>query len=76
MTDVEGCAGILNFNDWCAPGGRYYEKGKAILTGEVNAAVQGFFAGGATEVVVFDGHLGRASGVVLPLLTAVSDNTA
>ena len=29
-----------------------------MLTGEVNAAVQGFFDGGASEVVVWDGHDG------------------
>ena len=29
-----------------------------LLTGEINAAVQGFIEGGATEVVVWDGHDG------------------
>lgn len=56
VTDIEGAAGILNFEDWCVPTGRYYEKGKRLLTEEVNAVVDGFFAGGATEVRVCDGH--------------------
>lgn len=56
MTDMEGCAGILNFKDWVVPEGRYYEKGKRFLTEQTNAAIDGFFAGGATEVVVLDGH--------------------
>ncbi|OGV50963.1 MAG: hypothetical protein A2017_13970 [Lentisphaerae bacterium GWF2_44_16] len=56
MTDMEGCAGILNFKDWVTPEGRYYEKGKRFLTAETNAAIDGFFAGGATEVVILDGH--------------------
>jgi len=56
MTDMEGCAGILNFKDWVEPAGRYYEKGRRFLTNETNAAIDGFFTGGATEVVVLDGH--------------------
>jgi len=56
MTDMEGVCGILNWADWCSPEGRYYEKGKALLTEEVNAAVEGFLAGGATDVTVSDGH--------------------
>jgi D-amino peptidase len=56
MTDMEGCAGILNHDDWVVPEGRYYEKGKRFLTEEVNAAIAGFFEAGADEVVVVDGH--------------------
>ncbi len=56
MTDMEGVAGMLNFEDWCVPDGRYYDKGKRLLTLEVNAAIEGFFHGGATEIVVVDGH--------------------
>ena len=56
MTDLEGVAGVLNLEDWCVREGRYYELAKELLTGEVNAAVDGFFAGGADEVVVADGH--------------------
>ena len=56
MTDMEGCAGILNHDDWVMPEGRYYEKGKRLLTEEVNAALAGFFEAGAGEVVVVDGH--------------------
>jgi D-amino peptidase len=56
MTDLEGVAGVVNFEDWCTPESRYYETGKEFLTLEVNAAVDGFFAGGATQVTVADGH--------------------
>lgn len=56
MTDLEGVAGVINFDDWCLPKSRYYETAKDLLTGEVNAAIEGFFAGGATEIVVSDGH--------------------
>lgn len=56
ITDLEGVNGVLNFNDWCVPEGRRNETACKFLTEEVNAAVEGFFAGGATEVIVLDGH--------------------
>ena len=66
MTDLEGVANVINFQDWCDPAGRYYEVGKELLTREVNAAIDGFFAGGATEVVVADGHgHGAINGMLL-----------
>lgn len=56
MTDMEGVAGMINHDQWVVPGGPYYEAGKELLTQEANAAIDGFFAGGATEIVVVDGH--------------------
>lgn len=56
MTDLEGVAGVVNHEDYCRPESRYYEQARRLLTNEVNAAVDGFFAGGASDVVVFDGH--------------------
>lgn len=56
MTDLEGVAGVLNREDWTVPSGRYHEKAKRLLTEEVNAAVDGMCQGGATEVLVVDGH--------------------
>ena len=56
MTDMEGVAGILNHDDWVRPEGRYYFQGQRLLTMEVNAAVDGLCKGGATEIVVVDGH--------------------
>lgn len=56
MTDLEGVAGVLNFEDWCKPESRYHEMAREFLTREVNAAIEGFFAGGATHVLVADGH--------------------
>ncbi len=56
MTDMEGVAGILNHDDWVLPGGRFYDKGQRLLTLEANAAIAGLTAGGATEIVVVDGH--------------------
>ena len=56
MTDMEGVAGVINSTDWIYPDSKYYELGKEFVTKEVNAAVDGFFAAGADEVVVQDGH--------------------
>lgn len=58
MTDMEGVAGVLNFQDWTSQGNPYYEMGREFLTLEVNAAIEGFFEAGATEVLVGDGHGG------------------
>lgn len=66
MTDMEGVAGIMDFDDWCVPSGRYYQKGIRLLTEEVNAAVDAFFAEGAEEVLVVDGH--GAGGIDCELL--------
>jgi len=56
MTDMEGVAGLKNSEDWCKPDSRFYAVGCRLLTLEVNAAVEGFFAGGAAYVQVADGH--------------------
>jgi D-amino peptidase len=56
MTDLEGVAGVMNSEQWLGPDGRYYDLGRKLLTLEVNAAIEGFFAGGATDIVVSDGH--------------------
>ena len=56
MTDLEGVAGIVDFKNYCVPGARYYELSKRLLTEEVNAAIDGFIAGGADGVTVIDGH--------------------
>ena len=53
--DMEGVAGIV---DWaqCLPPGQLYEEGRALLLGEVNAAIDGALAAGATEIVCNDSH--------------------
>ncbi len=56
ITDLEGVNGVLNFEDWCVPEGKRNEAGCRFLTEEVNAALDGFFEGGFTEIVVWDGH--------------------
>jgi len=59
MTDYEGVAGVWNWErreDDSQENWDERARGRRLLTGEVNAAVEGFLAGGATEVIVNDGH--------------------
>ena len=54
ITDAEGVAGVCR-QDQTDPKDAEMRQ---LLTGEVNAAVQGFRNGGADEVIVWDGHDG------------------
>jgi len=57
VTDMEGVDGIFSSELQCEPWkSPRWEESRKLLTGEVNAAVGGLFEGGATEVVVLDGH--------------------
>ncbi|MSV27967.1 MAG: hypothetical protein EXQ52_04375 [Bryobacterales bacterium] len=54
ITDAEGVAGVCR-QDQTDPKD---SEMRQLLTGEINAAVDGFLAGGASEVLVWDGHDG------------------
>ncbi|MGH9378199.1 MAG: M55 family metallopeptidase [Terriglobia bacterium] len=59
ITDLEGVDGIFNFNLQCVPfKGPLYPESRKLLAAEVNAAIGGLYAGGATDVVVYDNHYG------------------
>jgi D-amino peptidase len=57
ITDMEGVDGIydgdLQVQPFQSP---RWEESRKLLTDEVNAAVEGLLAGGASDVVVWDGH--------------------
>ena len=53
--DMEGVAGIVDWSQCRAPG-QPYEEGRRLLLGEVNAAIDGAIAGGATEIICNDSH--------------------
>jgi D-amino peptidase len=61
MTDLEGVSGVVAFEDrkdespWNVALRQKYSR---LLAGEVNAAVEGAFAAGATEVLIDDSHGG------------------
>ena len=57
ITDMEGVDGIMDEDLQCVPWkSPRWEESRKLLTGEINAAVDGLYEGGATEVVVLDGH--------------------
>ena len=64
-TDMEGVAGVVNADDYLAPGARYYEIARELTTGEVNAAIEGALEAGATDILVVDGH---GYGAINPVL--------
>jgi D-amino peptidase len=54
-SDMEGTAGVVDWEQ-CVGDGPQAAAGRRLLLGEVNAAIEGAVAGGATEVVVNDSH--------------------
>ncbi len=54
ITDAEGVGGVCR-QDQTEPKD---QEMRQLLTGEINAAVEGFLAGGAEEAIVWDGHDG------------------
>jgi len=54
-TDMEGTAGVVDWEQ-CVGDGPQAAAGRRLLLGEVNAAIEGALAGGATEIVVNDSH--------------------
>lgn len=54
-TDLEGTAGVVDWEQ-CRSGGAGYETAVELLTGEINAAIDGAAQGGATEFLVNDSH--------------------
>jgi len=53
--DIEGVAGVMR-PEQCAPGHAEWQLARELMEQEVNAAIDGAFAAGATEVVVADSH--------------------
>jgi D-amino peptidase len=54
-TDMEGTAGVVDWEQ-CVGDGPQAAAGRRLLLAEVNAAIEGAVAGGATEIVVNDSH--------------------
>jgi D-amino peptidase len=53
--DMEGISGVVHW-DHVKPGHFEYARFREIMTAEVNAAIDGALDGGATSVIVTDGH--------------------
>jgi D-amino peptidase len=55
VSDMEGVAGIVRWEQ-VSGGAAMYEEGRRLYTEELNAAVRGARAAGATEIVLMDCH--------------------
>jgi D-amino peptidase len=55
ISDMEGVAGIVRWQQ-TSGGEKLYDEGRVLYTEEINAAVRGAKAAGATEIVVMDCH--------------------
>ncbi|GIH24847.1 D-aminopeptidase DppA [Acrocarpospora phusangensis] len=64
--DMEGVTGLTDPEEMHA-GGRGYERGCELMTGDANAVVAGAFAAGARQVLVNDAH-GSTKNVRIDLL--------
>lgn len=53
--DMEGISGVVDW-DQATGAGRDYEIGVGLTLDEINAAIDGAVAGGATEIIVNDSH--------------------
>ncbi|MGE6257109.1 M55 family metallopeptidase [Heyndrickxia sporothermodurans] len=60
--DIEGISGVAT-NQQLKTNSEY-QRFRKLMTAEVNAAIEGAFKGGATEVVVADGH-GNMSNILI-----------
>ncbi len=54
--DMDGISGIDNWRQVIASFPEYYQKGRELLTEDVNAVIAGLYEGGADEIHVIDGH--------------------
>jgi D-amino peptidase len=64
--DTEAITGVVNWED-VSRTGKDYDRFRRIMTEEVNAAIEGAVAAGATEIVVRDSH-GSARNILPDLL--------
>jgi D-amino peptidase len=53
--DMEGITGLVDALD-VQPGGADYERGRVMMTEDVNAAIRGAVTAGATRILVNDAH--------------------
>ncbi len=56
LYDMEGTSGAIDFKQTTFAHQPEYTDGRTSLTADVNAAIAGLKAAGATEIVVVDGH--------------------
>ena len=68
-TDMEGTAGVVDWEQ-CVGDGPQAAAGRQLLLAEVNAAIDGAVAGGATEIVALPPATPAMNGVVSTFMPA------
>ena len=53
--DIEGISGVVHA-DMMMPGQLEYARGRALMVGDANAAIEGALDAGAEQILVVDGH--------------------
>ncbi len=53
--DIEGVAGVVD-REQCQSAGKLYNEARALMAGELNAAIEGALEAGAKRIVVNDSH--------------------
>lgn len=53
--DIEGITGVVHA-DMMSASGREYDRGRRLMTGDANAAIEGLSNAGAEYILVADGH--------------------
>jgi D-amino peptidase len=66
--DMEGVVGVVT-NEQLGPQGFEYARFREFMTNEVNAAIEGALAAGATEIVISDSH-GNGQNLLIEKLPA------
>lgn len=54
--DIEGVSGVVASGPHTSSDGGDYQRARALMTGEANAAIEGALNAGATEIIVNDSH--------------------
>ena len=67
VADMEGATGITHRDQLMETGGRRYWDGCALLTGDINAVIEGAVSEGVEEVVVSEGHANMRNVLVAEL---------
>lgn len=68
VCDLEGVAGIVDFEKQCDEKGAYYQQAIRVATLELNALVEGLIEGGADEIYAWPGHCDFPGGIDFELL--------
>jgi D-amino peptidase len=71
MTDLEGATGVVGHWNIIDPPGAEYHASRMLLTGDVNAAIDGASEAGADEILVNDAHgESRTHGILIEHIDA------